>query len=433
VEKLFSSNYTKILLILILSLTTSLIFTFTIYPALEKPLDIPLDIDKHGLMGKGLYEFGTFSYYPDSDPSIARGPVYPALIALCLFLSNNSYPVSIQIAQCILFAGTSLLVYSIGFSLWGNIQGFIAGIICSIHPYLIWFTSRIYVEVFGTFLFTLLVALLIYFSLKPSFFKALLVGCLISVATLTKTTFLPFIFIIPLFLVVSRTIIESQKKRIFYSLAIFISSLLMLFPWTLRNWNLTHHFIPVQVLFGYNLQIGDGFFEIYDNSHLSWKERLKKAWIESYKNNVLPIEEKIIKTKPRAHLSEREWDLEEIAREKSFHHYLENPLFLVKKVLYNSIGFWFAAPTLNRSILLVILQTPLLILFLCKTVTIFTNHIFSSIQGLHIILVWSYYFFHLPVLPGGRFSVVLIPTMIAYSISLLAFAISQKRYSSKTL
>ena len=97
--------------IAMVGLVVALIFSFFIYPKISSPYDVALDPDHHGPLGYGIWKLGSLSYYPDTQPTVGRGPFYPLFVAFCLMVTNGWWPESVQIGQCILFAFTCYLVF----------------------------------------------------------------------------------------------------------------------------------------------------------------------------------------------------------------------------------------------------------------------------------------------------------------------------------
>jgi len=89
--------------IALIASSLSLIFTFVVYPMLANSSHAVLDPDWHGPLGFGIWKLHSFSYYPSSEPASARGPLYPALIAGMLAVTNGWWPYSVQLAQCVIF------------------------------------------------------------------------------------------------------------------------------------------------------------------------------------------------------------------------------------------------------------------------------------------------------------------------------------------
>src|SRR5690242_16201407 len=75
------------------------LFSFVIYPRIAGPAGAVLDPDQYGALGWGLFKFHTFSFYPNTEPTIARGPLYPMVVAAVLYLSPASWPLNMQLVQ----------------------------------------------------------------------------------------------------------------------------------------------------------------------------------------------------------------------------------------------------------------------------------------------------------------------------------------------
>ncbi len=397
-------HYKTLIAIFSLAITTSTIFCFLFYPLISKSLNVPLDIDGWGTLGKGLYHFGTLSFYPNPQPSIYRGPIYPTIIAFTIWLTGSFWLHAMQIIHIILFALTCCLVYFFVRTLASKKAAWIAAAICAIHPYLLWFIPRLYTETLSMFLITWLAYLLVQQALFYSFKGCLLIGVLIGILILNKQVFLPFLFIIPLIFLLQKN--PERKKN---ALLILVLILLVISPWTYRNWKLTHTFIPVQTLFGYNLRIGDGVYAYFNTVPLN------ELWNTSYRNFVLPYEANIDKMQ---NAETPRW-MYELALEKQLFHnsfaaYQENPLFFLKKLTFDAWGFWFLGTNQIMWPLLIVLQSALLILFLYATYWTLTAWGLFDLRTLPVLLVWACWTTYLPVMTGARFSLILIPIMISY-------------------
>ncbi|HEX2166016.1 MAG TPA: glycosyltransferase family 39 protein [Longimicrobiales bacterium] len=188
------------LAVFLLAVVCSLGFSFIIYPAIASPQNAVLDPDRYGALGFGLWHHGTLSYYPDPQPTLDRGPIYPAVIAVILWLSGGVWPQSLQAAQAVFFGLTSVLVFYIGEKVWGRRTAMAAAALTTVHPFLLWYTSRVWIETLATLLFTALAASLVFFHERPGIRRGMLVGAVAGVATLCKATFLPFLLFVPMVL-----------------------------------------------------------------------------------------------------------------------------------------------------------------------------------------------------------------------------------------
>lgn len=382
----------------------ALIFCFVIFPYLTHKAFLPYDIDGHGGLGQGLYHCKALSFYPSCEPTIQRAPVYPLIVFGLIAIHPSWYPYTILVFQCFIFGAIIQVVFSMVLSFASIRKAQMISLACALHPYLIWFTSRIWIELCIVLLFTSLMYSLICYSRHPTLVKAGGIGILLGIACLTKQTFLPYIFLIPIGLY----FLNFQKKE---CLLILLLSMAVISPWTIRNWKLTHSFIPIQLLLGYNMQIGDYLVE----HPLS-----KEWWLKAYKQNLEPIaNEADTVLGPKSPSWQKEIYIEHKALNNSLKHYLNDPLFLLKKMLFNTWAFWFVGGINSYNlpalyIFFLFLQGLILLLFVEATWRIWRYQGIKNIHSLINFFVWLYFLSHLPVLSESRFSLPLIPTMMAY-------------------
>lgn len=388
--------------IALIALIVAAIYSFVIFSRIAGPQHVVLDPDQHGNLAYGILKNHSFSYYPDPQPTVERGPAYPAFIALVLIVTNDWWPYSVQLAQCILFALICLMVYWMSSVLWNRQAGAVIALICAIHPLLIWYTSRIWVETISTFLFTSLIAASLYFHLRPTLARAALVGCVLAASALCKATFLVYTPLVPILLLVIR-----GRKDIRLIAASLLVAIALISPWTYRNWRLTGHFIPIHVRTGFNVRVGDRLVEAYASSPFS----LAKLW-----ENTASI------STTRSKLTgmqrwQREMRLDEILARESKETYRRHPWFLPRKILLDAWMFWTLGETNKKSLVISILLVPLAILFARSTIMIVRTGKARSIQGMHVAMVLVYYAMHLPIQAIARYSIVLVPTMLMYALA----------------
>lgn len=378
-------------------------FTFLLYPFLSSPLDMTLDPDAYGRLAQGMHQHGSFSYFPDDNPSIRRGPLYPALIWSILAINPNWYPHGVQAVQCLLFGLTVLTIFRMSETLWNRRTAVLASMACCCNPVLIWFTGRVWGEVTLFFLFTLLAALVFHLIRRPSIYGALIVGVVLGMLILCKQTFLPFALLLPLFLLFTKL-----RNACGYSLCITTVVLLLVLPWTARNWGLTGMFVPVHVSAGVQIQLGDKYLENFTGvSSLTY-------------DHVQRVEEEVIAGIPRmpAQLSLAQKDAhgDALLVRQSLVKYRNSPLFFLKKLGMNAVMFWFAASSPMKTLWVSLFQLPILAFFiiysfdlLLKKRAVRTGH------GAVVLMIWTYFLLHLPFFAVARYSSVLIPVMSMYA------------------
>lgn len=388
----------------------SVIYSFVIFPEISDMHRLNLDPDKYERLARGLNNYRTFSYYPDTQPTMDRGPVYPLFIAALLKLTGNWWPYSVQAAQCILFGITCLIVFSLSNTIFNRKVGIISAFICALHPYLIQFTSRILIENLAAFIFTAMNAALLYFTLQPGKIRSIILGVIIGAGALCKATFLPFVLIIPVML----RLIRNSKINWQHTVIVFISALAVILPWTTRNYNLSGKIIPVHILSGFNIRWGDYFVDNFAAASFSIAELRQAGKYEVY----APLNE-WKKENPEKWNTMQNWErgitVDSLFLTKSLKRYKENPLFLLKKIAVNSTLYWTLGFSTTKSIIISLLQLPLLALFILSALKLLYKGEVRSLPGMHISIVMFYFLFHLPVFSFARLSVVLIPVMIVYA------------------
>src|SRR5688572_28537025 len=124
-----------------------------------------------------------------------RGPFYPMFVAGVFSIFGESLVV-LRLVQCLLFAGTCLLVHDIGRRIYNARTGVIAALACMVHPSLLRYVPDFHLECLFTFLVTLTVWQSVRFVGRPKFGAPALFGIFTAIATLTKsvTLFYPFAF-----------------------------------------------------------------------------------------------------------------------------------------------------------------------------------------------------------------------------------------------
>ncbi|MCB1112400.1 MAG: glycosyltransferase family 39 protein [Chlamydiales bacterium] len=358
------------------------------------------DSDHWGALGRGLYQFGTLSYYPDPQPTIQRGPGYPLFIAFTLLISGGWWPYAVQLGQCVLLALASATTCWIGTKLFNRGVGATAGLIVAVHPMLFWYVGRIWAESLLIFLTTAFVASLIAYDRRPSWYLASISGLILGACVLTKATFLPFIALVPLYFW------WMKQPRCWM---ICLVALCVVTPWGYRNWQLTRSIVPVHALAGYNMQRGDDFTDEINAAPFSYG----RLWeISNEKNKFF--------RDPDAMKFDKRWEYElwfdQTTTRLSVHRYLHHPFFLLKKMTVNALAFWFLGDTPLKTCAFIVMQGLLLFFFVRNVGGVLREHSWRSIYGLLLMFIAVYYFLHLPIFAFARLSAVLIPTMLSFAI-----------------
>lgn len=399
--RLDGARYHIALLAVLLSLT----FSLFVCPLVADPFHVPLDPDGYGSMGESLLKNHSLGYYPDTDLSVKKGPAYPALVALCLFVARGWWPYCVQAAQAVLLGVLCLVVFWTADSLYGRKAAMAAALVCALHPFLIWYTSRIWTETLITLLFTALVAATLRLFTAPSAGRAALVGLVVGLAALCKETFLPFAVLVPLLLVVFQ-----RRAAVLNAAVVALVVVCIVAPWSWRNFSLTHTFVPVHTTGGYNMYRGDTFARNYLRAPLSYGRLWSLGQPE-----VNAIRARVPRPLPRWH---REVAEDKLFLQASLASYRASPLLFLKKLFLNGLMFWTLGDTPAKSAAIVVIQIPLLALFALAVATMRACGARQT-EWCHVCLVVSFFLLHLPIFSFARLSVVLVPTMVIYACGYL--------------
>jgi 4-amino-4-deoxy-L-arabinose transferase-like glycosyltransferase len=188
----------------------------------------------------------------DQDEVITyQGPAYQFFLA-GIYSVVGHHREAVWIAQAFLRALCVLMLCAICKRLFreqGREIGWIAAALFGFYPDLIEIGAMLMTETFFIFLTTLTLWLFIREHEKPSIVGASLVGASFSLAILGRSTILLFA---PVFL---WWFWRRKAWKPFLGFAIVAAIVLM--PWTVRNWNTYHKFIPTMANSGYNLWVGN--------------------------------------------------------------------------------------------------------------------------------------------------------------------------------
>jgi 4-amino-4-deoxy-L-arabinose transferase-like glycosyltransferase len=378
--------------------------SFLIYPEVAGSLNNKITTDRYDELGFGIYHNATLSFYPDPQPTVLRAPLYPLLLAAIFTLGEHLLPLSMQLVQALLHGLTCLLAYQIGRLICGPRRAPLVALLCAVHPLLLWYTGRMVIETVSVLLFTLIVFCVLRLLSKPSPMRAIVAGIATGLAVLCKSTYLPFVFLIPILLYFSRP----RRIPVAHASIVLALSLVTIAPWVIRNHEVSGRWGIVQALTGYNFYVGDRFVERYLESPLGYAAII--AHIDFSK-----MDEGLPEQISQARGARREVLQDEWLLSLSLKRYLKDPGFLIAKIAANAAMFWTLGSAPMVSIFTMTLQLPLLFFFIRSTVRLIRRDGLFCHACLPVFLVAAYFAIHLPVYALARFSVVFVPTMMAFS------------------
>lgn len=202
------------------------------------------------LAGKG-YSFSSewYPFTPANTPTAHWSFIYPVYLAAVYGVAGY-HPLAARILQAI-FVGVStcILVFWLTNRLFGSIVGLIAAAMAAVYPYFVYYSASLMTE--SLFMVCALASLEASYRLaeRPTLGKAILLGLVLGLAILLRQTMLAFVPVLLLWL-----IWRGRRKIRWWQVAVPISVVLLLvIPWTTRNYRVYGHFLLLNSNAGYAL------------------------------------------------------------------------------------------------------------------------------------------------------------------------------------
>ncbi len=246
-----SARWTRVLAIFVLCFALRLVVGLVIDATVPviKRVDVYSDIAANLIRGHG------FVVEVNGAPITWRAPLYPAFLAVLYGLFGEHNGTAVFIAQTALDSVSAVLIFWMGTRLFGESVGFFSAVVFALHPISAYYSLRFMPEP----LFTLAVVattaawLAAVQSLRPIAFLG--VGASIAVAALVKPVALglcPFLAAGALY-----RLRNDPRCAGIVVMALTLACLLVLAPWTLRNYRVTGNVVAVATGGGYALWLGN--------------------------------------------------------------------------------------------------------------------------------------------------------------------------------
>jgi len=196
--------------------------------------------------GRGYSGFSPDVKGPDGQflnhPTAYRSPGTSVLWAGLYRAFGHRYSF-VRISNCILDTLTILLIYLIGNKCFDNTVGLLSAAIYSIWPTALLYASQMGSESLYTFLFCSSVLLALQFAERPNWAWSIAAGVLLGLAMLTRGN---AVLMVALLFPWSIWQFRKTPRLIVRGFAISFVALVMLVPWTIRNYSIFHSFVPFQ-------------------------------------------------------------------------------------------------------------------------------------------------------------------------------------------
>ncbi|HXF99573.1 MAG TPA: glycosyltransferase family 39 protein [Bacteroidota bacterium] len=382
-----------------LGFVLSCAFSFLVLPHVVQSYNVNLDADENGALAYNIFA-GNGMRYSEHDPlALDRGPVYPFLVAGLFYLSGGYAVWIVQIAQALLHAATTIVVYLLGVRLYSRTIAMRAQLLCAVHPILLWYTGRIWIETTHAFLLALTALVVVDVYTRPGVLKAIKAGVFVGLTSLTKSVIL--LFPLLLMLLMWR---KHRTSGLMYGATVLVTCVAMVVPWTLRNYSVSGAFVPVHTSLGFNLIQGDVIGEQWPGR---WCCNLDFWHVgQARVDSVL---------QSRGITSFRGVEGERLLVRETLHRYAEYPGFLPRRIVANFFLFWSLSESPLKSLVFGLLQWTLLLAGLVAYLR-YGRH---NANLLPVVAMTAYYIaVHASIVGWARYSMAIIPLLLLLAVGL---------------
>ncbi|NQU94909.1 MAG: glycosyltransferase family 39 protein [Candidatus Omnitrophica bacterium] len=240
--------------LLIVLLIFAAAFSIRVLYLAGSPTGIETDEIEHDNLAMRLLEERA---YVDSDGAATsyRPPFYAGFLAFIYAIFGHSY-FAVRVIQVIISSITVCILYLTAEKIFNKPTAIITGIFSSLYMTFIICSKMLYTETLFTFLLVSIIYLAI-IAKKPGVKWFCLLGILCGIATLTRSAavFLPFIVLFILLPKMRKNKLPWTKIAAF-SLALALCFLILIVPWTVRNYRAHGKFVLVSTNGGINMYQG---------------------------------------------------------------------------------------------------------------------------------------------------------------------------------
>ena len=189
------------------------------------------------------------------EPIIWRAPLYPAFLAAVYAVFGEHSEIGVFLAQSALDSVAAVLIFYSGTRLFGETVGLLSAVSFALHPLSAYYSLRFLSEPLFTLAFTAVITAWIVAATTRRIMAYMVVGALIAVAALVKPVALG---LWPLFATCAVCQLRYEPVRALSAVTgLTLACLMVLAPWTFRNYRATGELVAVATGGGYALWLGN--------------------------------------------------------------------------------------------------------------------------------------------------------------------------------
>lgn len=251
-----------------ISPTGWLVILFTIGFALRLAIilfisDYQRAIYEYMLIAKNLLDGNGYSWtdwgFMPMQPTSFMPPLYVYWCAFFMWVSASNY-LPLYVAQALVAASGVVPAYRVGARMFSSRTGMTFALLYTVYPEMVFLSSRPVPE----FIYIVLALWIIYLYLvllekesgsRSAFHIALFTGLIGGIAILFKEGSVVVIGSLMLALLIQKHLVPTTL--ISHVIPVAVATIIVVTPWTVRNWLVQGRFVPIRTAYGLNLWVGN--------------------------------------------------------------------------------------------------------------------------------------------------------------------------------
>lgn len=224
------------------------------------------DPDRYSAFARNLLRWGVYSSDERADdfveeerdlpePSAFRPPLYPYLLAKAHFGLRTTTTLRIAVTHWLLGMATVLVVFDLGRRARLGAAAYAAAWLVACDPILLQQSTLVMTETLAAILAAVALWTCTRYAERPEWFRAALIGGAVGLAALCRPTFLPWLALLALALLLVGEV--PFRRRALAAVACLLGAAVVLAPWGWRNYRELNLLSVTTTHGGYTLWLGN--------------------------------------------------------------------------------------------------------------------------------------------------------------------------------